>query len=447
MAHAFSITDGTTTFSLTTTNSQLINYPMAPAANERGVLQHVTESIDILLYAATPTLMQTAAATLERLLQKARERTSGNTGPVIYIQAQLDSDSTAWRSRIYDARLELKENSLAIWGNAKMEATVYVERAPYWEGALTQIPLTNGNGTSNTSGLKVYNCGDSTGTSPNKRDNYLQIAAGDVTGSLPAPVRLELTNTSGSSIQYTDIFLAVNSFSDPANFAHILEAETAGVNGTYDVDTVDTNCSGGSKVVSSSGTLQANISTTLLSKAAGYDFHILQRVSYFPATTYVRPSVYDPAGVFEIRRGEETPLTVGSQTLHDLGVISLPPGGYSTAYGALRILFACRLPAATSIEHDYWALFPTTGFRRLQALVSIANAATIIDDPIEDRAYALISGAELPYIVRKVGPVVVQPNTLQRIYVLWADLITHDSVITQTMTVKAYYRPRRSTIG
>ncbi len=132
MAHSISITDGTTTFSLTSTNCMLVNYPMGTPSTEAGVAQNVTESISVLLYANTPTSMQTATATLERLMEQARRRRYSSTGPAVYINVQLDSDASAWRSRIYNARLELKENSLAIWGNAKVEATVYIERAPYW---------------------------------------------------------------------------------------------------------------------------------------------------------------------------------------------------------------------------------------------------------------------------------------------------------------------------
>lgn len=448
MAHAFTITDGSTTFSLTTTNCMLVNYPMAPPTNEGGKATNVTESISIMLYAATPALMQAATATLERLLEQSRRGRYNNIGPIVRITAQLDSDTAVWRSRIYDARLELKENSLAIWGNAKMEATLIIERDPYWEGALTQIPLTNGNGSNNTSGLKIYNCGDSTGTSPNKRDNYVQVAANDVAGDVPAPVRLELTNTTGGSLWIFELFAATNAFSDPANFPHIMEGEST-IYAGYGSAGSDSTCSGGS-VVTTTGSntwyIQAALSGSLLAKCAGQDFHILMRTGNKFSGCYVQPQIYEASGTYSIRTSDETPSSV-VKTLYDLGVMSLPPGGYSTAYGALRLAMRWRTGASQSVLTDYWALFPTTGFRKLQMIATMANNATLVDDPIEDRAYVLSSGAELPYVVRRAGPVLVWPNTLQRLYFLWSDNVNNDSVITQTMTIKAYYRPRRVTIG
>ena len=446
MPHTVSITDGTTTFALSgNVTAMLQNYAMAtPSTGD----QSVTETIKLAIVGSTPAAMQTNVATLERLLQQARQRRTRNVGPFVYLVVQLISDAAAWRSRILDARLELSETSLAVWGNAICECSLLIERAPYWEGALTQLPLTNGNGTNNTSGLKIYNCGDSTGTSPNKRDNYVQVAANDVTGSLPAPVRLELTNTIGSSIQFSALYAATNAFADPQNFAHIQEAESIIVSGS--LSALDASLhSGGYYVVNSivgAGTLtiQATLSAALLAKCAGQDFHILQRTSNFPAG-YVRASVYDAAGNAAIRHGDEIAASVASN-LYDLGVLSLPPGGYSSAYGALRMVTRWRVSGSTDVQTDYWALFPTTGFRRLQAIADVVNNATVVDDPIEDRAFVLSSGAELPYIVRRAGPVMVWPGQLQRVYFLWAGN-SGISTITQTMTVKAYYRPRRVTIG
>ena len=75
MAHALSITDGTTTFSLSTTNAYLILY--VPTEAQPGETS-VTESVEIMFYAASAAAMQTAiqaftAKPSEQTLAQARK--------------------------------------------------------------------------------------------------------------------------------------------------------------------------------------------------------------------------------------------------------------------------------------------------------------------------------------------------------------------------------------
>ena len=249
MAHTYSISDGTTTFSLVATNCAVVAPGYTPATGD-GQTPTVTESIPLMLYAATAAAMQTAIGTLERLLADVRRRAQRQTGLKVYLHVQLDSDAAAWRSELIDARLELKENSLQVWAQAKMDAILYIERVPYFEGALAQIPLTNSSATSDTSGLTIYNHNDS-GTG---HDHYTGILAADVAGNLPAPIKIELTNTTGDSQEYYQFFIANNVFNDPVNFtgSGILEAETTVVSG-YGTEASNADSSGG-KYVTHTGT-------------------------------------------------------------------------------------------------------------------------------------------------------------------------------------------------
>jgi len=237
VAHAFSLTDGTTTISLTTSGIMLENYGMAAPQSEldQPAPVSVTDTVDIYISGATGAAVQTAARALDALLAQAIRRRAERTGPRVYVQAQLDSDTGVWRSELLNGRMELQEDALAVWANKLARGTLYLERVPYWEGPETGIPLANGNGTwdgSSATGLAVYNCNDASGTAPNKRNNYVQIAANAVGGNLPAPVQLELTNNTGSSVTYYEIFCANNAFSAPSSFGHVLQAESAVVSGS-----------------------------------------------------------------------------------------------------------------------------------------------------------------------------------------------------------------------
>ena len=439
MAHAMSITDGTTTFSLSTTNAYLQRYvPVEPTKDDATV----TETIDLTFYGASTSAMQTAMQTLGRLLDTMRRRRAIGVGPRVYLQWQPDGDATTWRSELLDARIEYQDDTLSAWGQAKSPASLSIERVPYWEGALTQLPLTNANGTSNTSGLTVWNHDDSGAG----HDNYVQIAAASVTGTIPAPVMVELTNATGSAQTYHTIYMATNAFCDPANFAHMQEAETI-VGASPNYTSIDSSASSSNgqhitKTFTNSVSQFFTLPASLVAKAAGHDFHLLARWTAY-ADMYVRPDIYDATGAYKLRPGVEQEIRFASSpALVDLGVIPVPPGGYSAAYGAQQLCLAYRTTGTITASLDYLAFFPAVAFRRLSIVGSVANGAKITDDPIEDRAYITASSVEVQGVVRRSSPVQVWPNTLQRIYFLWS-LQSAAAPIDQTFTVKAWYRPRR----
>lgn len=436
MAHALSITDGTTTFSLSTTNSYLQQYvPVEPQPGE----QYVSESVELTFYAASASAMQTAIQGLQRLLDGIRRRQQWGVGPVVYLNFQPDGDATTWRSEMVDARLEYGEDTLSVYPQAKMPATLVLQREPYWEGALTQIPLTNSSASNNTSGLTIYNHDDG-GAS---HDNYLQIAAADVGGSLPAPIKLELTNGTGSTQSWKQIWLACNAFSDPANFTHILEGETQVAGGTTGSNADSSNSSYATITINTQDVHQWTLSAALLQDAQGYDFHMLARFRSVNGTVYIRPAIYDSSGTYALWTGDESQVGLLSDAIIDLGVCPLPPGGYSTAYGAQRLYWGMRSASSIVVQTDFIAFFPANTFRKLRMLSLTANGVKVTDDQPEGRAYSVASSVETPNVAVSGLPLTVWPNTLQRIYVLWsyADL---SASISTTMSAKAWYRPRRA---
>ena len=437
MAHALSITDGTTTFSLSTTNAYLTLY--VPTEAQPGETS-VTESVEIMFYGASASAMQTAIQSLQRLLEGIRRRQQWGVGPAVYFQFQPDGDATTWRSEMLDARLEYKEDTLSVFPQAKLPATLLLQRVPFWEGALTQIPLTNQSASNNTSGITVYNHDDS-GTN---HDNYVQIAAAAVGGSLPAPVKLELTNGTGSTQNWKQIWLACNAFSDPANFTHILEMETAYLSGGSTGSNADSSNSGYViNTFNSQNAQQFTLSAALLQDALGYDFHMLTRFRSVDNSVYIRPSIMDSSGSYALWVGDEVQVTTTSDAIVDLGVCPLPPGGYGTAYGAQRLQLAMRAASTSNVHTDFIAFFPANTFRRLRMLSTTANGVKVTDDGPEGRAYSVASSAETPNIAVSGMPLTVWPNTLQRIYVLWSYFDLSASIST-TMSVKAWYRPRRA---
>jgi hypothetical protein len=443
MAHVISVTDGTTTITFTAANGyQVEEYDMlSPEFQAGSPAPDVAETMVLYITGSTTAQVQARRAALDLLLDKANLRTRWGIGPAIYLQVQWDGDAGTYRAELYEYRPEDQEDTLRLWPNRAPTINLSIRRAAEFERTdLVQIPATNGNGTNNTSGLTVYSHDD--GGAGN--DSYIQFAAGDVLGNLPTPLVLELTNNTGSTVQYEQILLACNAFSDPANFGHVLQAEVALASGGSVLS--DSSCSNTGMVqrtFTTADSQQYNLTQTLLQDAQGHEFHLLARFKSRTADVYVRPSIYDPTGTYPFWTGSEVHLPLLSAPVADLGVIPLPPGGYSANYGAMRLRLEWRTATSTTIETDFFAFFPAGTFRKLKVLSAVGNGSKVVDDPPAGRAYIATSGGvETPAVAPQGMQLLVWPNTLQRVYFAWS-LANLTAPVTQTLSVKAWHRPRR----
>jgi len=452
MPHVFALTDGTTTISLVASDVALENYDMKVPQDDDAT---VVDTVDILISGTTGALMQTKARAIEAMLEAARQYQETRTGAPIYVTAQLISDTDVWRSELIGGRMELAEDALAVWGNYKARATLYLERVPYWEGAETQIPLTNGNATNDTTGLAIYNNGDSSVLAPNKRHNYLQIAAADVVGALPAPVKIELKNSTGSAQTLNAIYMANLALSTPTSFPHILEAEDRTAGGTT---ISDSGCSGGVYLqlttYSSGQTVSWDLSAAMLQLSVGRWFRLLLAVRNRTATLAqsetVQAEILDSTGAFVVARGPEVIIStavLGQYPFTDLGAFPLPPGGYSSAWGALKLRLTFRLASGTATTQlDFMQITATDSYRVLDMRpTAIANNALVVDNGTDRLAYVETSGARAPYALPRGAPLMVWPGRLQRVYIL-ADRPTGPINVDLKWLARMWYRPRRVTI-
>ncbi|MBK8772636.1 MAG: hypothetical protein IPM06_19725 [Rhizobiales bacterium] len=436
--HTYAVTDGTTTFTLTSTNSAVVAPGYMPSTGD-GVTDSTTDTIPLLLYATTAALLQTAVATLQQLLNTARRRKLTGVGPQLYLTVQLTSDASAWRSRIIDARLDLKEDSLNVFGQAKMGATLYLERVPYFEGAEVELELSANGQAAATGGRTIYN-------NP-ANGNWVQIAAAQATGNLPAPVKLTLQNTTGSAQIYYRLFMSVNAYSDPANLVHYLQAEAA--SGVTPVTCA--TCSGGQNIDIStvSGLTRVwTLPTADLQRTKGRRGRILARIDGV-GPVYVTPQIRDAAGTAVLWSGDEMNIgPAGGQTIsyQDCGVVPLPPGGYGASWGALTLALVFRGAVVASL--DVLQLTMLDSYRYLEiAATSVAANAYIVHDGIDELSYVINGAVWYPLASAFGGALTLQPNTLQRIHVLHTlSAAVDDAPIANTFSVRAYYRPRRATV-
>lgn len=442
MAITLSVTDGTTTVQLTSGGVLTLNYPMETPSDADAAEATVTETIELLV-TGTATAIQSAIQAIERIIAAARRRKIMEATQRVYLQAQMDADTASWRSEIVDGRVAIDRAIDSVWSGA-VEVGLLIERLAFWEGTEVELQLSTSSQSAATGGRTVRNHDDGNAGD----DNWVQIAASQVTGVLPAPARVVLTNTTGSPQTYTRVFLAVNAYSDPANFTHIIEAETRLSGGTV---TADASCSSGSRldIAILGGIIERYVwplSAAVLQDTQGRVFRLLARfVDSFGSPT-VQPIVADSAGSGTLWSGEAITLSQEYGAIHDLGLVPLPPGGYDTAYGPLTIGIVCRGPMIAQV--DFLQLTPTDAYRRLDLFsTAVPNNAAIVDDGIAGRAYVQTTTGNLP-LVSPRGKLMLYPGMLQKVYILHQTIAAGypASPIDNSFSVRVYYRPRRPSL-
>jgi hypothetical protein len=443
MAVALAITDGTTTVSLSGT-SPVLGCTFFPQTSQyrNGEWQPVTEDAEVNLR-GTAAAIRSTVASIEMLLQAAIRRQETGVGDKVYVTFAPLSE-TAYRSEITDGRVVWSTDpGLRRLGdtNPTVRIDVIWTRAPGWDGDLTQISLSANGQAASTSARTL--------TNDPANGNWVQMAAAQVTGDMPTPVMLELTNTSGGSRAYRKLVVNVNAGSDPANLVHYLQAEAAVSGGSSSADAA---CSGGNKWSVTLSTTPTTYQWTLpqadMQRTKGRRARITARVVSISGATYVRPKILDSAGAQVLWTGDE--LYLGSLTdtvLLDLGIVPLPPGGYGATYAAHRLGLEMRSSGAPTDVFDVFQLTMLDAYLYADLnSISVANNAALVLDGVEGRNYISASSVWTPLATSFGGPLLLQPNTLQRIHVLYEIAATAGVPITSTLGVRAYFRPRRLTV-
>jgi hypothetical protein len=435
MTHALSLSYGATTVSLTTSGAMLSRY--TPTASANG--EPVSEPIELVIYGSTPDAMRAKLRDIQRALTAAERRAQALTGAKVYLNFQPSGDATTWRSEISGGVLVLDDKALTVFGQAQIKATLIVTRQAFWEGARTQIPLTNPNGTNNTGGLTINN----------GATNYADIAAASVVGDLPAPLEVRLRNTSGAGRGYYGFHIANNTFA-PTIAAHIEgEANTSGAPAS--------NLAGasGGQIATVANNNPASISFNLAANTVNLYGGRWARVLALCPTVFSGGSgpiygwaqLYDYYGLVTLYRTPMTLLRVDDY-MQDFGAIPLPPGG-SNATGwtqmVLRLWFR-GVSSALTVAIDYVALAPAEmRFYHyfVQRGMQVLNNDWIVDDGIEGAQYLIENGANHPIYNSATPPVHVQPGVEQRLSV-WQE--GWGVAASWTMQVQAFYRPRIATL-
>jgi hypothetical protein len=452
MSHSVQFSNGETTIVLNAANGYyLLEYTPASASSANNALTTtVTETLSFLFTGTTQAAIEEKIRAIEQIFRLTEQYRDNLRGKQLWLYFQPDNANDMLRSPIVSGRVTLDKSALDYsWGLKKIKVALIIEREAWWETTVDEeVPLTNGNGTAVMGGITVFNCNDGSGTPPNKRHNYVQIASEAIGGDLPAPFRMEISNTYDSSERLSNVWIGHNVFSNPASFTHVIEGESATYGGS-DVSG-SSYSSGYARQLTISGSSQGllaywALSSTLLGNAAGKWFKILAVLTSTPASgTYVQTRLTFPSGspLTTVMQDQEIGLTPNSK-IQEFGTLQLPPWLVdATSLASIDLSLYGRLSGGGTLTIDYMLLMPVEGLRLLRPQgYNIQYGWKLIDDEINEQIYVSVSGLKAPYYMELGDRLFLEPNRTQRLYFLMNG-DTGGTAIVRTASVRIYYRRR-----
>ena len=445
-SHEISIVYGSTTISL----SWILSFT---PKNEASGTEFVTEDLQLISAAqASIAAMETLQRDLDKAFVQAKRYAETRVGDKVYLHWQKEGSADIYRSPIRAGKASLTDNALGnLWRNRMLRQMVVLTRENYWETVTEyELQLSNSNTAATTGGVVVY-CHDDADTG---HDNYVQIAAAQVGGSLPTPPRLEITHTYASAI-CGDIFVNLNSFAAPTTFTHILEGESSTGYETTSTPS-DATCSAGAyrtttwATSTSTRLMMWSLSSAMLTAMAGNRARIGVTLAALPAAAYYLHWRVLFNGLTPITSTEnrEDQLSTYNR-MQMLSDIYLPPRNLGMGtYNGLSLALYGRYPGGGTLAVDYLHLSVMDGSRFYKYIAyGLGTNYRLVDDPIDDAVW-VDTGASTdryPLYNKPEGTLELAPNTTQRLYFM-ARSASGAAPILRTFSVRAYVRYRVAVI-
>lgn len=429
--YALTLTDPYDTLSLTTGGLNVIEYAMRGPEARRGNqaasiataeppgYEDISETIVLDIRAATQSAVQDLVRRLERFGDRARRNSRRRAADTVYLTIQFDADTAAWRSELLDATVVVDAPLDHLW---KLAATVQftLTRRYYWEMAAanpTELAISTSSQGAATGGRAITHTYD---------QNWIQIAAAQVTGSLPAPVLLDYENDATGTQYLHTAWLVNNAHADPAN---VPVARTAAQ-------------------MTGAGSNRWKLPAALLNASRG---RYVQVIAHFSAGELNQTTT----GYMEADWGGGTFRTIWTgrsedsrPRVADLGAFPMPPGGETTGYDDVYF----RIVTPNTVSHVQF--LPVSSAQRVHALLSApidegyemaVDEALVVDGIVGETYTQLASGVKRPTVASGGGPLWIWPNLTQRIYLCWLGF-SMAFAPTYKSRVRAWYRPRRGTL-
>jgi hypothetical protein len=290
--------------------------------------------------------------------------------------------------------------------------------------------------------VTIYNNDDQNSA----QTNWVHFVSTEVDGSLPAPIKLTLTNADADDVDWSHFYIAHNVINDPSTLDHWLLGSQAEEGAGDSWTGAQTTWHEAHKW---------ELTAAQCQDTRGTFFRILWAGSCSTGTwmrARVGVGVADAPGGLRLTTwyGDAVPITTSNSQVWDLGALPLPPGGYALDYKYVEVGVDIISTASGSATCDCLMLAPaSTGLRKFyMASFFLSQGDFVVDDGIEGRVYSGDSGQTYTESVvsSMSAPVMLWPGVLQRLYILMNSRTNWSSVAGKALTVKAAYRPRKLSV-
>ena len=418
------LTDGTTTLTLSGSGTYL-GATFFPTSQPSATT--ITETVPVILE-GTEAAIRGAVNDIEQLFAAARNRRQTLT-PRVWVEFRPTDSGDIFRCEILDGSAPYDQDpakrSLYSAVSTVQIAVIWTRRSK-WQGPEEEIYLSSPTQTERLGGVTSYN--NDNGATP----NWFQAAANRIKGTQPAPVRLRITNASGTGLLWRNFYVGNNVYSSPAS---------------ADVWLLGSEAVSGAAANWSAATTHNSLawifplSATLLGQTQGRTFRVLAAFTVgFAANGYLLAHVGPYIGSTFIKQHSTVSERQSGNQLLDLGELPIPPGGYNVASAGAALVITVRGTGVGSGTIDFVQLMPTDSYRKLEQIgYTASNGDAVEDDGIEGGAVAILSGTRNGIVSAAGEPLMVYPERINRMHVLFDE--GGNFVAGRQVTVQAWYRP------
>jgi hypothetical protein len=408
-----------------------------PAASTDAVVQ---ESITLTLK-GTHAQMDLILNKLEDKLALANRFTHEGVGFPHYLRVKADPSGGYFYARILEASLAPKENSLAYYARGSLGVELTFLRPNYFDSDEIILPLANSAFSGVTNGLPLLNHDDSA------HDNAFLVAVDDLETDLPAPLRLEITNTyAGGALKD----LSIGSFQYNLHNSLpqlVYEAE----DGSGGSEQPSASASNGKfqrftwSAVGWTDLTDWSITPEDLNAYQGRMVTPLLRLASMHAHTGLLMKLGITSGGTSLYEGGEVAALAGKGYLV-FPLLRLPCGDllgltYPRAQ-QLHLHVYKAGSASVTLDLDDLLLIPQDSFNQYLGLVPLMQNDRLVDDAFEGLSYGVQSDYELGTHITLSRGHFIQPGHAACFMVFQGDA---DGVapIDRAISVRAWYRQRR----
>lgn len=430
MPNSLAVTDGTTTIYLSTGGCLLTYYvPTGPAA------EVVSESAEFAIIEATTEAVQAKLNSIEVLLTQAIERQSGNRNERAFLLFQTSGDTVARRSEILSYQVVLEPDAAAQLTQALLVVRMIVTRRSHWETASEidagMVHILNGDVAGGggigewigPAGPPTY----SAALAADVGDNAYNAGQwANITGVLPTPVHLRITNDSGSSITAKRVFVANDVYARFKGAQHQL-AGSGGASWT------------GASAHTTARWVMTPTAAQIAKMVASGGVRLLAVMASVTAGVYLRAQLQQVTPgptVTAAWTGPEV-LTASGRLVYDLGYVQMPPG--VTTFDGWYLVISIYAAATGAGNLDFVQICPGR-----ELVVLDCPGLTWADDAVldwwGDERYATINNYHAS--LAAAGRLMLQPQQPNRLMVLVEGATGVD--VNARLIVQVKYRPWRS---